>query len=214
MKTKIKIDKNEVIFDIILGLIPLACLIITFRTINSSLIGIYFLVAFCLYYFPKILSCVCPVIEFDNKVIHLHFLWWNKEIEVDNISGYSVDEDYQKTIFCKSKQNITLRMKNTDKIMRFSIKLQSELIEILTEKKIPLFNSIKKYNEETVSKKKLKYIVFFFAIIISNCFFFIFKNQLKKEEKNEIFVLFGINFVYALIYIIVKIISTKENKTR
>ena len=36
----------------------------------------------------------------------------------------------------------------------------------------------------------------------------------STEEKNEIFVLFGINFVYALIYIIVKIISTKENKTR
>lgn len=141
MKTKIKIDKNEVIFDIVLGLIPLACLIIAFRTINRSLIGIYFLVAFCLYYFPKILSYVCPVIEFDNKVIHFHFLWWNNEVEVDAISGYSINEDYKKTIFCKSKQNINLRMKNTDKTMRVSIKLQSELIEIFTEKNIPLISS-------------------------------------------------------------------------
>ncbi len=143
MKSKIKIDKNEVVFDIVMGLIPLTCLIIAFRTITWSLIGIYSLFAFCLYYFPKILSYVCPVIEFDNNVIHFHFLWWNKEIEMENISGYSSNEDYKKSIFCKSKQNLTLRMKDTDKTMSFSIKLQSELMEIFTEKNIPLLKSIK-----------------------------------------------------------------------
>ena len=143
MKTKIKIDKNEIIFDVVMGIIPLVCLIVAFWTISMSLIGIYFLVAFCLYYFPKILSYVVPVIEFDNDVIHFTFFFWNNEIEMDTVSGYSINEEYKKTIFCKSKQNITLYLKNAEKPMRFSIQSQSELIKILTERKIPLLEKIR-----------------------------------------------------------------------
>lgn len=140
MKTKIKIDKNEIIFDIVMRLIPLAAIIIAFRTITMSLIGIYFLVAFCLYYVPKLISYACPVIEFDNEVIHFHFLMWDNEIAMNTISGYSINEEYKKTIFCKSKQNITIFLKDSEKPMRFSLKSQSELIQVFTEREIPLSN--------------------------------------------------------------------------
>ena len=185
MSFLIKKDIENIVFDIIVGLIPLITLSI-YLGITLHFLSIYFLVVGLIYYIPLMISYILPKINVTADYIQFTFLIFNREIFFNEINSYSTNIDAKNSIFCKSSDNICIELNKNLKCIMFS-----------PENKIPQKNSGEKRVSSNIQKFLTLLLVFF--IISLNVLFYIF----WKTNSNFIGYIFAgdvLSIIFLIIY--------------
>lgn len=196
MSFLIKKDIENIVFDIIVGLIPLITLSI-YLGITLHFLSIYFLVVGLIYYIPLMISYILPKINVTADYIQFTFLIFNREIFFNEINSYSTNIDAKNSIFCKSSDNICIELNKNLKCIMFSPDNKESFINILNENKIPQKNSGEKRVSSNIQKFLTLLLVFF--IISLNVLFYIF----WKTNSNFIGYIFAgdvLSIIFLIIY--------------
>ena len=198
MKSKIKVDKGNVLSDIVIAFIPLVCLIFSLKNITVNIVLMYLLVAGIIYYIPLAVTYFFPYILIQEEYLNFNFLFYSKKINVLDIDSYSRNNVYRKTVFCKSSCNFRIYLKNEKKSLNFSIVNIKEFDNFLRKWKIP------QHQEEcpkpSMVKRRMVALVIIICLLIADLLFIFLKNE-NKLVLSIILIIVNIFILFSLIYI-------------